>query len=192
MLILGVTGGLGSGKSTACSFFREFGCEIFDADVEAKRILFSSEIVKQKLVESFGAEILVNDKINKTSLAELVFINQKNQKILNSIIHPLVTEEFLSRQKQIKSNIYIMDAALLFEAQLQKHFHKTILIYTDKEKRIQRALDRGNLSRDQIEYRMNLQMDEEMKKSLADIIIFNNGTIENLKNKINELIQNLV
>ena len=192
MLVLGVTGGLGSGKSTACSFFREFGCEIFDADVEAKKILFSSEIVKQKLVENFGQKILENDKINKSVLAEIVFTNQKNQQILNSIIHPLVTTEFLDRKSRIASNIYIMDAALLFEAKLQEHFNKTILIYTDKEIRIQRAMDRGNLPREQVEYRMNLQMGEDQKKSLADIVIYNNGTTEDLKNKINELMQNLV
>jgi len=192
MLTLGVTGGLGSGKSTACSFFLEFGCEIFDADIEAKKILFSSEIVKLKLVEYFGESILENDEISKKALVDIVFTNQKNQQILNNIIHPLVTEEFLKRQKTVKSNIYIMDAALLFEANLQDHFHKTILIYTDKDQRIQRALNRGNLSREQIESRMNLQLDEEEKKSLSDIIIYNNGSLEDLKNKINELIQNLM
>ncbi|MBN2282233.1 MAG: dephospho-CoA kinase [Candidatus Marinimicrobia bacterium] len=192
MQIWGVTGGLGSGKSTACSFFKEQGCEIFDADTEAKKIIFSSEMVRQKLVEGFGGQILEKGILSKTALANIIFDNFRNQQFLNHLIHPLVTEEFLTRRQAVKADVYIMDAALLFEARLQHYFHKTILIYTEKETRIKRALERGNLSRAQIEQRISLQMDEEQKKKLADIVIENNGTRQDLKNKINELMQILV
>lgn len=192
MLTLGVTGGLGSGKSTACKIFQLLGCEIFDADEEAKNILFSSDVVKIRLVENFGQTILSDGKIDKITLSEIVFQNQSNQQILNHIIHPLVTEAFLSRKKSIQKQIYIMDAALLFEANLQQYFDKIILIYTDKNIRVERALSRGNLNREQIEYRMNLQMYEEEKMQLADIVIFNNGSEAELKNKITELYKNLM
>lgn len=192
MLTIGITGGLGSGKSTACSVFQELGCEIFDADVEAKRILFSSKKVKEELVARFGDTILNNARIDKNTLSKIVFENQENQQILNKIVHPLVTKEFLARKSSVTSPIYIMDAALLFEANLQQYFDRTILIYTEKKLRIQRAVDRGNLSKEQIEYRMNLQMDENEKRSLADIVIENNGTVMELKNKIHDLIHNLL
>ncbi len=183
---------MGSGKSTACKIFQKLGCEIFDADVEAKKILFSNPKVKEQLITNFGESIICDNEIDKTVLSQLVFESQKNQQILNHIIHPLVTEEFLSRKQRINKQLYIMDAALLFEAKLQQYFHKTILIYTDKNIRIQRALKRGNLSKKQILDRMNLQMDEDDKKELADIIITNNKTEKELINKITDLYKNLV
>lgn len=192
MKVLAVTGGLGSGKSTACHFFRELGCEIFDADIEAKRILFANETVKQQLLENFGREILVGNEIDKSALSNIVFKSHHNQSVINAILHPLVMEKFLSEKNHVRKNVYIMDAALVFEANLQKHFDKTILIYAEWEIRLQRALSRGNLTKEQILYRMNLQMDEEKKKSLADIIVSNNGPVGELKNKIHELYKNLV
>ncbi len=192
MLTLGVTGGLGSGKSTVCHFFAELGAEIFDADAEAKRILFANDAVKEALVYQFGSDILSNRTIDKERLSKIVFQNQKNQQFLNETLHPLVTAEFLRRKTKTTKELYIMDAALLFEAGLQPHFDKTLLIYADRNLRIDRARQRGNLSKKQILDRMDLQMSEEKKKHLADIVITNNGSIAELKNKITVLYKNLV
>ncbi len=192
MLTLGVTGGLGSGKSTACHFFEQLGAEIFDADKEAKKILFSDDEVREKLVCQFGSAILKNQEINKTALSEIVFQNQENQQFLNKTLHPLVTERFLHKKPAVTKDLYIMDAALLFEAKLQQHFDKTLLIYADRDIRIKRALQRGNLAKEQIIDRMNLQMSEENKKSLADIVVTNNGSIGELKKKITVLYKNLM
>lgn len=192
MIVLGITGGLGSGKSTACRFFQQLGARVFDADVEAKKILFTSNIVKDLLVKHFGDAILKNGKIHKESLADIVFNRKSNQQILNKIIHPLVRQKFRHQKSQMKRGIFIMDAALIFESDLLEDFDKTILIYTNKEIRIARAIARGNLSREQILERMNLQMDEEEKRELADIIIENNGRKEDLRNKITELYKKLV
>jgi len=192
MLTLGVTGGLGSGKSTVCHFFAELGAEIFDADAEAKRILFANDAVKEALVYQFGSDILSNRTIDKERLSKIVFQNQKNQQFLNETLHPLVTAEFLHRKTKTTKELYIMDAALLFEAGLQPHFDKTLLIYADRNLRIDRARQRGNISKKQILDRMDLQMSEEKKKHLADIVITNNGSIAELKNKITVLYKNLV
>ncbi|MFP4547749.1 MAG: dephospho-CoA kinase [Fidelibacterota bacterium] len=192
MLTLGVTGGLGSGKSTVCHFFEQLGAEIFDADKEAKKILFSDDRVREKLVRQFGSVILKNQEIDKAALSKIVFHNHENQQFLNKTLHPLVTESFLRKKNAVTKDLYIMDAALLFEAKLQQHFDKTLLIYADRDIRMKRALQRGNLSKHQIIDRMNLQMSEENKKKLADIVITNNGSIRELKNKITVLYKNLV
>ncbi len=192
MLTVGITGGLGSGKSTACRFFEELGAKIFDADLEAKKILFSSNEVKTALTEKFGATILSDGTLDKSKLSQVVFRTPENQGYLNQLLHPLVTEEFLRRKSMVTAPVFIMDAALLFEAQLQRHFDKIILIYTDKEIRLNRALRRGNLSREQILSRMALQMDEERKKALADIVITNNDGKEDLKNKIKGCFRKLI
>jgi dephospho-CoA kinase len=192
MLTLGLTGGLGSGKSTACKFFAQLGAEVFDADEEAKKILFSSQKVREKLLMQFGNSIITNNEIDKTSLARIVFQDRKNQLLLNDILHPLVTEEFLKKKPKITSPLFIMDAALIFESELQYNFDKTVLIFTERELRIERALKRGNLTKEQILDRINLQMSEYRKKTLADFVITNNGTEEELKNKITDLYKKLV
>lgn len=192
MVVLGITGGLGSGKSTACRFFQQLGAEVFDADVEAKKILFNSDIVKEKLIAKFGKTIIANDGIHKESLAQIVFNNKTNQQFLNQLIHPRVRRSFMEHKSEVSSLVYIMDAALIFESNLLDDFDKIILVYTDKEIRIQRAIKRGNLTRKQILDRMALQMDEEEKRAKADIIIENNGSELELKNKITELYKKLV
>ena len=150
MLTICVTGGLGSGKSLACEIFYNLGCEIFDADIEAKMILFSNPDVKFGLVDRFGKKILNQGKIDKKTLSKLIFSDIQNQQFLNNLVHPLVIQKFLSQKINVKKSIYIMDAALLFEANIQDHFDKTILIFTGQHLRLKRAIKRGNLSHEQI------------------------------------------
>lgn len=188
MKILGVTGGIGSGKSTACHFLQERGSFIFDADKEAKNILFTSKDVQKEIEKSFNTSIMYERKVNKQKLAKIAFANKNNQTILNNIIHPLVINLFIKKRDNLynHTNLLVVDAALIFESGFDKYFDLTLLIFANQDIRLGRALERGNLSREQIIHRMNLQIPEEQKQKLADYIIDNNSTKESLYDKIND------
>ena len=196
MLKIGVTGGISSGKTTVCEYFnKKNNVFIFNADKESKRHLKSSIILQKKLIHVFTEKIIQNKKINFDLLAKEAFSNSTNHKILNGILWPeiyiLINNAYeIAKKKQYK--LFIVDAALIFEANFTNFFDKTILIVTNKEKRINRAITRNNLSLENIQNRMNLQMSDNNKKKLSDIIVYNNGDIKSLYKKIDKLYNSLL
>ena len=196
MLKIGVTGGISSGKTTVCEYFnKKNNVFIFNADKESKRHLKSSIILQKKLIHVFTEKIIQNKKINFDLLAKEAFSNSTNHKILNGILWPeiyiLINNAYeIAKKKQYK--LFIVDAALIFEANFTNFFDKTILIVTNKEKRINRAITRNNLSLESVQNRMNLQMSDNNKKKLSDIIVYNNGDIKSLYKKIDKLYNNLL
>lgn len=194
MVTLGVTGGLGSGKSSACQRLKEKGAVIFDADNIAKEILLTVLEVQEKIAEVFGEAIKKNGVVDNQKLADIAFSNEENQAALNNIIHPFVIEEFEKEREsmQNREGLLIIDAPLIFESGLDSHLDYTVLIYATYKLRISRAIRRGNLSRDQILRRMELQMPEEAKRELASFVIENNGSIEHLYEEIDKLYNGLV
>ena len=196
MLKIGVTGGISSGKTTVCKYFnKKNNVFIFNADKESKRHLKSSIILQKKLIHVFTEKIIQNKKINFDLLAKEAFSNSTNHKILNGILWPeiyiLINNAYeIAKKKQYK--LFIVDAALIFEANFTNFFDKTILIVTNKEKRINRAITRNNLSLENIQNRMNLQMSDNNKKKLSDIIVYNNGDIKSLYKKIDKLYNSLL
>lgn len=194
MITLGITGGLGSGKSSACQRLKEKGAVIFDADNIAKEILLTVPEVQEKIAEVFGEAIIKNGVVDNQKLAAIAFGNEENQSALNNIIHPFVIEEFEKEREsmQNREGLLVIDAPLIFESGLDSHLDYTVLIYTTYKLRIARAIRRGNLSRDQILKRMDLQMPEEAKRELASFVIENNGPIEHLYEEIDKLYNELV
>lgn len=194
MVTLGITGGLGSGKSSACQRLKEKGAVIFDADNIAKDILLTIPEVQEKIAEVFGEATIKNGVVDNQKLAEIAFSNEEKQATLNNIIHPFVIEEFEKKREsmQNREGLLIIDAPLIFESGLDSHLDYTVLIYTTYKLRIARAIRRGNLSRDQILKRMDLQMPEEAKRELASFVIENNGSIEHLYEEIDKLYNKLV
>ena len=196
MLKIGVTGGISSGKTTVCKYFnKKNNVFIFNADKESKRHLKNSIILQKKLIHVFTEKIIQNKKINFDLLAKEAFSNSTNHKILNGILWPeiyiLINNAYeIAKKKQYK--LFIVDAALIFEANFTNFFDKTILIVTNKEKRINRAITRNNLSLENIQNRMNLQMSDNNKKKLSDIIVYNNGDIKSLYKKIDKLYNSLL
>ncbi|MDO9547547.1 MAG: dephospho-CoA kinase [Candidatus Marinimicrobia bacterium] len=193
MVTIGITGGLGSGKSTACQRLKEKGAVIFDADSIAKQVLHNS-LIQEQLVDEFGADIIQNGAVNTGKLAKIAFSSEYNQAELNNIVHPYVIEQFEKLRDEFadKDGLLVMDAPLIFESGIDAHFDHTVLIYSTMKLRINRAMKRGNLSREQILRRMDLQMPEEEKRELASIVIENNGPIEHLYEKIDKLYAGLM
>jgi dephospho-CoA kinase len=191
MLKVGLTGGIGSGKSTASSMMAKLGSYIFDADTEAKIILASNKDVQKNIIEEFGSDVLDPDGlINKKKLAKVAFQDEDHQMILNSIIHPFVfrilDKQFEKISKQNKHTSFIVDGALIFESSMDQHLDLVLLIASSLKFRIERALNRGTLSREDIIRRNELQWTDEDKAASADYTIYNNGTEKELEDKIKE------
>ncbi len=188
MIKLGVTGGLGSGKTTASKFFADKGAVVFDADSEAKTHMLHTNSLQKKLFNVFGNSIKnVHNKLDFAALAATAFSNPMDQKILNGIIWPevyLLVEKAVQKCTEENIELFVLDAALLIEARYSHFFDYVLLITADEDTRIKRARRRGNLSDDQIKKRMDLQMMDEEKKQFATHCIDNNESIDDFKTKL--------
>ena len=187
MYKLGITGGIGSGKSTASEFFKKKGAFIFDADSEAKNLFINNTKLTQHVIATFGSQVTTNNQLNLKRLSELVFSSKSLQNSLNEIIWPEVSQLMTVAAKKAENKgvkLFIVDAALLLEARFIEFFNSILLITADKPIRIERILNRKNIPEDQIEKRMALQMPESEKKKSANTIIENNGTLSELNEKL--------
>ena len=187
MYKLGITGGIGSGKTTACLFFKEKDAFIFDADIEAKKLLNKKTIISQ-IATKLGPEVVINDTIDIKLLSEIVFKSSKLQNNLNQIIWPKILQKIFKNAvlaQKFEKKLFIVDAALLLEANFQNYFNSTLLITAKKTIRYNRILIRNNIPRKQINNRMSLQMPETEKKALVDYTIENNDGIPELNKKLN-------
>jgi len=179
LLKLGITGGIAAGKSTATNYIEKtYGAYIFNADKESKKHLKSSLILQKKISNIFGNDIFVNKKIDFDILARKVFSNSINHKIINGIMWPeiyiLIEDSYNQIKRKKKYDLFIVDAALIFEAKFSHFFDKTLLITANKNIRIERAVNRKNISLENIQNRISKQMSDAKKKKLADFIIENN------------------
>jgi len=189
MLKVGLTGGIGSGKSTASAHLEKYGSYIFDADSEAKKILKNNEQVQKDIIEEFGSDVLDSDgKIDKKKLARVAFQDEDHQLILNSIIHPHVFTEMDKQFEEIsesnKYECFVVDGALLLESGMDQHLDIILLIASLLKIRVERALQRGTIAREDILRRIDLQWTDEEKSEMTDYTIHNNGTQEQLQEKL--------
>ena len=197
MLKVGLTGGIGTGKSTASTLFKDLGAFIFDADKEAKRLLDTSEIIQKELITEFGTDILNGEnKIHRAKLARVSFQDEEHQFILNSIIHPhifqIIDKSFDKVSAKNKYPVFIVDGALIFESGLNNHLDYTIVITANMKHRMARVLKNSNLKREDVLRRIELQWSDEEKISLADFTLQNNGTEKELKAQIQKVYAKLV
>ena len=192
MLKVGLTGGIGTGKSTASALFKDLGAFIFDADKEAKRLLDTSEIIQNELITEFGTDILNGEnKIHRAKLARVSFQDEEHQFILNSIIHPhifqIIDKSFDKITSKKKYTDFIVDGALIFESGLNKYLDYTIVITANMKHRMARVLENSNLTREDILRRIELQWGDEEKVNLADFTLRNDGTEKELKVQIQKV-----
>ena len=197
MLRVGLTGGIGSGKSTASNFFELFGSFVINADEEAKKILSSNETVQHELISEFGTDIIdVSGEINKAKLARVAFQDEDHQQRLNSVIHPYIynsiDDHFNDVLKDGKFDIFIVDGALIFESGYDVHMDYIVVVTALLKNRMERALARQTLSREEILKRIELQWPEEEIVNLADFVIHNDGSEEDLKKNVKRLIEKLI
>ena len=189
MLKVGLTGGIGSGKSTASAYLEKFGSYIVDDDSEAKIILENNKQVQEDIIEEFGSDVLDRDgNIDKKKLARVAFQDEDHQLILNSIIHPHVFTEMDKQFEKIsesgKYECFVVDGALLLESGINQHLDIILLIASLLKFRVERALNRGTLTREDILRRIDLQWTDEEKSEMADYTIHNNGTQKELEEKV--------
>ena len=194
MFKLGITGGMGSGKSTAAHFFKLKGATIFDADEEAKQYLLSNIDLQNHIIDTFGVQVTREGNLDLSKLAEYVFSRKQYQDTLNKIIWPEVYALIKSASEKATCNntdLFVVDAALLLEAGYTDFFNSILLITARKSIRIQRIQLRKNIPEDQIEKRMALQMPESEKKKLAQTIIENNDDVQELYMKLDKFYNKL-
>ena len=192
-MIIGLTGGIGSGKSIAGKYFNELGIDTIDADDVAKNILDDNTKAKQLFLECFGNEFLDQDnKINRDLLRTKIFIDIEKKNKLESIIHPIVLEEiteFISKSDSIYTIIIV---PLIFETNSQDFYEKIIVIDCDEDLQIERASQRDDKSEQDIINIMKNQASRKERNSIADNIILNDSTLESLKGNILKLHQKLL
>lgn len=175
MIKLGVTGGIGSGKSVVCNILRLHGIPVFDADKEAKNLNNSSPVIREKLISHFGKEIYRDGKLDKQKFAKIIFKSEENVKIVNSIIHPELAKHFLQWvQTHAHFPVVAMEAALIFEAGFDSYLDKVITVSSPEDLRISRVMKRDKAGKAEIEARKSKQMPEEEKINMADYVIENN------------------
>lgn len=186
MIFVGITGGIGSGKSLVCSLFEKKGVPIFYADDVAKEISNRPE-VKKEIIHEFGSTILLhNGELDRKKIATIVFSEHEKLLRLNSIIHPYVFVEFdlWKRNLHLPAPYALAEAALMFESSMDKQMDYTLAIVASEEVRLRRVMERDNVSKELVQARMihQLPMQELIKR--ADFILYNDGTESELKTKV--------
>lgn len=176
-LRVGITGGIGSGKTTVCRIFEELGIPVYYADERAKALMVENSSVIAQLKKLFGEEAYLPDgSLHRKLIANLVFQDGQKLEQLNAIVHPAVIQDGEKWHHLHRNLPYTLkESALLFEIKSEKFYDKTIVVYAPKETRIQRVMERDGLSKDAVEARMAKQMDDEKKRQLADYVIINDG-----------------
>ena len=174
MLKIGITGGIGSGKSTVAKIFEVLGIPVYYADEAAKKLMNEDELLKAKLITAFSDEVYTAGKLNRGYLSSLVFKDAAKLRLLNSIVHPAVIAA-ADNWLQLQTTHYALkEAALLFESGAQEHLDKVIGVSAPKALRINRVMKRDNVTREDVIARMDKQVDENIKMKLCDFIIINN------------------
>ena len=190
-LNIGITGSIACGKSTVSNYLKEKGYTIIDAD-KLGHIALTSEDVKIKLSEKFGDNILENNEISREKLGKLVFGNDENLKILNSIVHPYIRKIILQLQKNHRDERFVfLDIALLFEAGFEDLVEKIIVVHVDEKIQLDRLMSRNSLSKEQAMYRIESQMSSKDKSILGNYVIDNSGTKEETYKQIDLIIEEL-
>lgn len=175
MYKIGLTGGIGSGKTYIAEIFNRLSIPVFNSDIEGKKCMQEHDSVRQRIIDVFGKEVYSNKKLNSDKLAEIVFNNHILLESLNAIIHPVVLDKFNTWILQQDSDILIKESAILFESGTNKELDKIICVCASEETRIQRIIDRDGLTKEEVLSRIKSQMSQAKKEKLSDFVIQNSG-----------------
>lgn len=173
MKIVGLTGGIGSGKTTVAKMFASYGVPVYNADIEAKKLMNSSHTIREQLISLLGEETYQNGILNRKYMAGRIFNNPDLLDKANAIIHPKVVANFLQWAKVQTAPYVLKEAAILFESGSFSNCDAVILVTAPREERIKRVMERDQVSREEVLARMNNQWSDEKKRGLSDFIIQN-------------------
>lgn len=186
MYKVGITGGIGSGKSTVAKLLRDRGVAIYNSDRRAKELMVGNEALRQTLIAAFGAECYTADGLNRTWLAQRVFNNEAELTKLNAIVHPAVMQDFAEWSLAQQGSYVVLESAILLEAGLESHVDVVVAVMAPKELRLERAMQRDGASREQIEERMRNQMSDEERTDRAKYAVVNID-LEELEEDVEQL-----
>lgn len=172
---VGITGGIGSGKSTVCGVFKTIGIPVFDADQVAKKLMNENCQIRKTLTGWFGEEIYTSGFLNRKMLSELIFNNNELLEKVNALIHPLVRETFLEWSEEQTTPYSVYEAAILFESGFYRLMDFIVLVSAPEQIRIERVIDRDKLTEDQVIARMKNQWSDDKKRKLASAEIINDS-----------------
>lgn len=188
---IGLTGGIATGKSTVSRLLAERGAAIIDADVIAREIMEPGHPVLAAVSERFGPGVLNTDgTLNRKKLGEIVFSNPEERKALEALTHPAIRAEMKQRMEELEAadshRLVVADIPLLYESGLDPLYERIMVVYVPREVQLTRLMLRDGLSKEAAEQRINAQMDIEIKKERADILIDNSGGLEETKRQIDD------
>lgn len=193
-IVVGLTGGIASGKSTVSSILIEKGITVIDADIEARLAVEKGEEAYYEIISQFGEEVLhVDESIDRGKLGSIIFHNQEKRFVLNNIVHPAVRKRMIMKKEKAVADgekLIIMDIPLLFESKLTFLVDRTLLVYVDETIQLERLMERNHLSKEDAIARIHSQMPLKEKIQLADAVINNNGTIEETKKQLLDILTN--
>ncbi|UGB29763.1 dephospho-CoA kinase [Metabacillus sp. B2-18] len=195
-VVIGLTGGIASGKSTVSNMLKNLGIRVVDADQISREVVELGKPAYQQILSVFGDEILHQDKtINREKLGAIIFGDHSKREQLNKIVHPAVRKEMLNgveEEKAKNSKAVVLDIPLLFESKLTHMVDKTILVYVDEKTQLKRLMERNGYTEKEAKMRIESQLPLHMKKDLSDEIIDNNGTIEQTEKQLHEILKKLI
>ncbi len=195
MIVVGLTGGIGSGKTTVAKQFELLGIPVYIADEEAKKLMNRSKIIKRKLIALFGNEAYIDNQLNKAFIADIIFKNKEYLQKMNAIIHPRVAKHFNNWLQKQSAPYVIKEAAILFENGGYKFCDYIITVTAPKNLRLNRLLKRDNTTKDKIEAIMKNQWTDKQKVKLSQFVI-SNEDLENTKKQVvkvhNQLLKTLL
>ncbi len=173
MFKVGITGGIGSGKSTLCGLFKDLGIPIYNSDIQAKTIMNSDEMLQRQIIDTFGEESSINNQLNRPYLAAKVFSDSQSLAQLNALVHPRVINDFEEWCLHQNAPYVILECAILFEANFDSHVDRTLCVLSPKSLRVERVISRDNLTMEEVNQRINNQLPDEMIDELSDFCVVN-------------------
>ena len=190
--IIGLTGGIGSGKSTVAKFIEEMGFPVYYSDVRAKEIVNDDELLKKGIIELLGEKAYdINGFYDRKYVAEIVFNDEELLQKLNGMIHPAVKYDFEKWVENQTTEFVFKETALLFELKLNESCFKSVLVTADDNLRLKRVMDRDRKTYREVENVMNKQMPEKDKIKIADFVIFNNDGMDELQAETENVIREI-
>lgn len=194
--IFGLTGGIAAGKTTVLNIFKELGCQVYDADQVARKVVEPGTVGLAQITKQFSKNILLPDgSLNRKKLGRIVFSDRRQLKILTSITGPLIRQEIVQIIDEVKNSpsdqITIFEIQLLFETHYEEYFDATIAVYVDHEIQLKRLIKRNNITEQAAEDKISSQMPMAQKRALANYCLDNSGTVEDLEEQIKQLLKQL-